>query len=83
MFSTGDFVISSTQFNSEHWGARTAEFVVHISTDLKKKHWNGIYAALASYSVKVEKEHAVKNSAPAPRERVPLPSSDPPSPPPQ
>ena len=53
----------------------------YITNDLSEKHWNAIFAALSVFSTRVSKEEAKHNSAPEePRERVPLPLSDPPSP---
>lgn len=54
----------------------------YISNDLGEKQWDSIFSALSSFSRNVVKEEAVKNNTPeVSRGRVPLPSSDPPSPP--
>ena len=54
----------------------------YISDDLVERHWDGIFRSLAAMSVKVAREAAAETGAPqAPRKHIPLPSSDPPSPP--
>ena len=81
MHSTGDYVEATQGFNAEFWGDRTALFMDYITNDLTERHWNGIFGALAAVSKRVVAEVAVETGAPpAPRERVPLPPSDPPSP---
>lgn len=81
MYATGDFIASSGQFNTDNWGRTTARFMGYIANDLNEKHWYSIFLALSSFSVQAAKEEAIRNSAPEkPRERVPLPPSDPPSP---
>jgi len=81
MYVTGDFIISAQWFDSDSWGPTTARFMDHIVEDLKEKHWDSIFCALRSFSVKVVNGEAVRNSVPAtPYERIPLPPSDPPSP---
>lgn len=53
-----------------------------INEDLSERHWNSIFAALSVFAIRASREEAVRNSAPEePRKRVPLPPSDPPSPP--
>lgn len=82
MHSTGDYVEATQGFNAEFWNERTALFMEYITKDLTERHWNGIFAALAAVSKRVAAEVAVETGAPpVPRERVPLPPSDPPSPP--
>jgi hypothetical protein len=82
MYTTGDFVASTKQFNSGDWGPTTAQFMDHITHDLEEKHWFSIFTALSSYSTRIAKEESVKNGASEQlEERVPLPPSDPPSPP--
>jgi hypothetical protein len=54
----------------------------YIANDLNEGHWDSIFRALSFFSARAEKEEAVRNGAPEEaRERVPLPPSDPPSPP--
>ena len=54
----------------------------YITNDLGERHWNSIFTALSIFAVRVSKEEAIRGSAPkGPSERVPLPPSDPPSPP--
>lgn len=54
----------------------------YIANDLGEKHWNAIFTALSLFTTRVTREEAARNSEPeGPRERVPLPPSDPPSPP--
>ena len=82
MYKTGDFVLSGQRFDTEGCGPSTAKYLDHISNDLGEKQWNSIFGALSAFSKRAKKEEAVKNSKPKePRERVPLPPSDPPTPP--
>lgn len=82
MHSTSDYIEATQSFNAEFWGPRTAMFMDYISTDLTETKWNGIFRGLAAVSVKVAVEAAIEKGVPqAPRECVPLPPSDPPSPP--
>ena len=82
MYATGDFIISDQRFDASDWGPTTAQFMDYIVHDLTEKHWNSIFLALASYSIQTAKEKAVQNGASEEsQERVPLPPSDPPSPP--
>ena len=82
MYTTGDFVASAQQFNASNWGPTTAQFMDYIVHDLNDKHWDSIFIALASYSAQTTKDEAACNGAlDEPQERVPLPASDPPSPP--
>ena len=54
----------------------------YITNDLVEGHWDGIFRAFAAMSVKIAKEVAAEVGAPqVPQKRVPLPQSDPPSPP--
>jgi hypothetical protein len=81
MFTTGDYVASTQQFNSGDWGPTTTQFMDYIAHDLGERHWFSIFTALSSYSARVAKEEAAKNGASEQsQERVPLPPSDPPSP---
>ena len=81
MYATGDFIESAQQFNAEAAGPRTTRYLDNILNDLDVKHWNLIFVALSTFSIKTETEEAVRNGAPErPLERVPLPPSDPPSP---
>lgn len=81
MYTTGDFIASGQQFNADSWGPTTARFMDYIINDLGEKQWTSIFSELFSFSAQAAKEEAVHNGAPEePRERVPLPSSDPPSP---
>ena len=82
MFSTGDFIEATQSFNSEFWGPRTTLFMEYISKDLTGRHWDSIFRGLAAISVKATMEAAVEKGMPhAPKECIPLPPSDPPSPP--
>jgi hypothetical protein len=82
MYTTGDFVPSTQQFNAGDWGPATAQFMDYIVHDLNEKQWNSIFIALLSYSVQAAKEEAVHNGALEEEQgRIPLPPSDPPSPP--
>ena len=81
-YATSDFVEPAQQFNAEFWGAKTARYMDYIANDLGEKHWDSIFGALASFAIRTEREEAVRNSVPEePHQRVPLPLSDPPSPP--
>ena len=81
MYATGDFINSGQQFNADSWGPTTAHFMDYIVNDLSEKHWDSIFDALSSFSVRTMKEEAVHNGVPdKPHGRVPLPASDPPSP---
>ena len=54
----------------------------YITNDIVERHWDGIFRALATMSVKIMKEVAAEVGAPqVPQKCVPLPQSDPPSPP--
>lgn len=82
MHSTGDYIEATQGFTSEFWGQRTALFMEYITKDLTERHWDGIFRGLYAMSSKVAEEIAVAAGAPpVPRKRVPLPPSDPPSPP--
>ena len=82
MHSTGDYIEATECFNAEFWGPRTALFMEYIAKDLAQRHWDGIFRGLVAMSVKVAREVAAEKGAlQTPRERVPLPHSDPPSPP--
>ena len=84
MYSTGDCIEATQSFNAEFWGPRTALFMSYIKNDLVERHWDGIFRGLAAASVMLATEVAVENGVPqAPKERVPLPASDPPSSPAQ
>ena len=54
-----------------------------ITNDLGDKQWESIFSALSTFSEEAAKEEARKKGAPKQerRERVPLPPSNPPSPP--
>ena len=80
MYITGDFIESHQRFEADLYGSRTARYMDYISIDLGEKQWNSIFGALSAFSKQVKREEAVQSWAPEPRERVPLPSSDPPSP---
>ena len=81
MYATGDFIDAAEQFDADSWGPRTARYLDYIVNDLNERNWNSIFAALSSFTVRVEKEEAVQNGeSEEPCERVPLPPSDPPSP---
>ena len=82
MYATGDFIESGQQFDASSCGLWTARYMEYIVNDLCENQWDSIFGALSTFSRRVIKEDAVCNSAPeGPRERVPLPLSDPPSPP--
>jgi hypothetical protein len=82
MYSTGDYIAPAESFNAEFWGARTTLFMEYITKDLSERHWDGILRGLATMPVKTAVEAAIENGVPqALKERVPLPPSDPPSPP--
>ena len=82
MYATGDFVESGQQFNAEFWGARTVHYMDYILNDLAENHWESIFGALSAFSQKAAQEEDVLNNTPEePREHVPLPPSNPPSPP--
>ena len=54
----------------------------YITNNPIERHWDGIFRALAAMSVKIAKEVAAEVGAPqVPQKHVPLPQSDPPSPP--
>jgi hypothetical protein len=82
MHSTGDYIEATQCFNAEFWGQRTALFMDYITKDLTERHWDGIFRGLATVSKRVAEDVAIATGAPqALQERVPLPLSDPPSPP--
>lgn len=82
MHLTGDYIKATQSFNAEFWGQRTALFMEYITKDLTERHWDGIFRGLTAVSKRVAEEVAIATGAPqVPQERVPLPPSDPPSPP--
>ena len=82
MHVTGDFISSAQQFGADFWGPSTVQYMDYIINDLSEQHWNSIFDALSSFSTQKENEEAVRNSvSEESHERVPLPPSDPPSPP--
>ena len=82
MYTTGDFIESGQQFNADNWNLRTTRYMDYVVNDLGDRHWDSIFGALSTFSLQTEKEEAAQNSKPkVPRERIPLPLSDPPSPP--
>ena len=82
MHSTGDYLKAAQGFNAEFCGMCTALFMDYITKDLTERHWDGVFGGLAAVSKRVAAEVAAETGAPpAPREHVPLPPSDPPSPP--
>jgi len=82
MYATGDFIESTQQFNTELGGPRTVRYMDYVANDLSERQWSSIFRALSSFSIRTEKEKAIHNGAPEkPCERIPLPASDPPSPP--
>lgn len=82
MHSTGDYIEPTQPFNAEFWGPRSVRYMDYIANDLNERHWESIFDALSSFSSRSEKEEAVRYGVPeGPQERVPLPPSDPPSPP--
>ena len=81
MYATGDFIESGEQFDAISCGPATAQFMDYIVNDLRENQWNSIFGLLSTFTRQTLKEEATRNSAPKePRERVPLPPSDPPSP---
>lgn len=82
MYASGDFIESGQQFNLEFCGPRTVWYMDYIVNDLRDKHWESIFCALSAFSQGSAKEQAVFNGIPEESHgRVPLPPSDPPSPP--
>lgn len=82
MYATGDFIESGQKFNTELCGPRTARFMDFVSTDLGENQWDTIFISLSAFSRQTTRQQAVDHGEPeAPQERVPLPASDPPSPP--
>ena len=82
MHSTGDYIEATQSFNAEFCGHRTTIFMEYITKDLTERHWDGIFRGLAAMSKKVTGEVAAKKgSLQVPHECVPLPPSNPPSPP--
>jgi hypothetical protein len=82
MYATGDFIESGQQFNAEYWGSSTAQYMDYIVNDLGEKQWTSIFSAISAFSQTMNEEAAPNLDAPGePHERIPLPSSDPPSPP--
>lgn len=82
MYATGDFIQTGQQFDASSCGLWTARYMDYIINDLRENQWDSIFGTLSTFSRKAMKEEAVYNSAPeGPRERIPLPPSDPPSPP--
>lgn len=82
MYTSGDFIVSGQPFNADSWGPATAKFMDYIAIDLKEKHWHSLFIALSSFSARAAREEALYNGVPVEAdERVPLPPSDPPSPP--
>ena len=82
MHSTGDYIEATQSFNAEFCGPRTARFMQYITNDLTERHWDGFFRGLIAMSKVVAGEVATETGASqVPQERVPLPASDPPSPP--
>ena len=82
MYATGDFIESGQPFNADDWSPRTTRYMDYVVNDLSEKQWDSIFGALSAFSRKTTQEEATRNSAPEkPHEHVPLPPSDPPSPP--
>ena len=81
MHSSSNYVEATESFNTEFAGPQTETFMDYISKDLAERHWDGIFGGLAAVSKRVAEDVAVATGAPRATERVPLPSSDPPSPP--
>ena len=82
MHLTGDYAEATQSFNTEFCGKRTALFMEYVTKDLSERHWDGIFRGLAAVSAKVAIEAAVaKGVSQTSKERVPLPPSDPPTPP--
>jgi len=82
MHLTGDYVKASQSFNTDFWGPRTQVFMDYITKDLVERHWDGIFRGLATVSKRVANEIAIAAGAPVTQQEcVPLPPSDPPSPP--
>lgn len=82
MHLTGDYIEATQSFNAEFCGPRTALFMEYITKDLAERHWDGIFRGLAATVKTVAREAAAEAGVPqTSQERVPLPPSDPPSPP--
>ena len=82
MHLTGDYIEATQSFNAEFAGPSTELFMDYITKDLAERHWDGIFRGLAAMLKKVAAEVAAKaGAAPVPLKCVPLPLSDPPSPP--
>jgi hypothetical protein len=82
MYGSGDFIKSAQSFNGDDLGPKTLQYMAYISNDLGERHWQSLFNALSTFSQILSKEEAIKNHTPEePRGRVPLPPSDPPSPP--
>ena len=82
MYTTGDFIDSGKAFNADDWNPRTVRYMDYITNDLGEKQWDSIFSALSTFSRQTTKEEVIRNSKPEEEhQRVPLPPSDPPSPP--
>jgi len=82
MFATGDFIESGQQFDASSCGLWTARYMDYIVKDIRENQWDSIFTALSTFSRRTAKEEAVRNSPPEVlHDRIPLPPSDPPSPP--
>jgi len=82
MHLTGEYIEASQSFNANFWGPHTKIFMDYIINDLTERHWDGIFRGLATVSKRVADEIAVAVGVPVTQQKhVPLPPSDPPSPP--
>ena len=82
MYTTGDFINSNEWFDAKSHGNDTMKYMEYIANDLGERQWNSIFVSLSVFSKQSLKEQALNNGVPEePRKRVPLPPSDPLSPP--
>ena len=82
MYNTGDFIESTEWFDAKSCGNDTVKYMEYIANDLGERQWNSIFGSLSAFSTRCAKEQATKNSvSEEPHRRIPLPPSDPPSPP--
>jgi hypothetical protein len=82
MHNSGDFIASHQPFSADDWSPTTAKFMDYIIHDVKDGQWDSLFRLLNAFCARTAKEEAARNGAPnEPSERVPLPPSDPPSPP--
>lgn len=72
MHTTGDYIEAAQSFNAEFWVQSTALFMNHITRDLSKRHWDGIFRGLTAMLSRATAQAAVeKGGSQAPEEHVP------------